>query len=164
MAKAGYALDFKPDGFGLIELAYHATAVHADPVTDNLYLVLDENDEPISPYLPGAGTAPIPDGQTLYQFDGDDASLMTYLWRGRLNLVEQPYAPAFHRVQAADFDALIARAYQDGDVMFERVVTSNVEFRGGRRNLAEVSYEQELIGRSRVRAFESAEDITEIGG
>lgn len=162
--QGGYALDAKPDGFGLIQLAYHATAVHADPVTDNLYLVLDENDEPSTPYLPGTSTAPIPDGQTLYQFDGDPASLMTYLWRGRLNLVEQPYAPAFHRVQAGDFTQLIARAYQDGNVMFERVITSDVEFRGGRRDLAEVSYEQELIGTSRVRVFESAEDISEIGG
>lgn len=160
----GYALDAKPDGFGLIQLAYHASAVHADPVTDNLYLVLDENDEPATPYLPGTSTAPIPDGQTLYQFDGDPASLMTYLWRGRLNLVEQPYAPAFHRVQGGDFVSLIARAYQDGDLMFERVITDNVEFRGGRRDLAEVSYEQELIGTSRVRVFESAEDISEIGG
>lgn len=160
----GYALDAKPDGFGLIQLAYHATAVHADPVTDNLYLVLDENDEPATPYLPGVSTAPVPDGQTLYQFDGDPASLMTYLWRGRLNLVEQPYAPAFHRVQGGDFASLIARAYQDGSLMFERVITDNVEFRGGRRDLAEVSYEQELIGTSRVRVFESAEDISEIGG
>lgn len=160
----GYALDAKPDGFGIIQLAYHATAVHADPVTDNLYLVLDENDEPATPYLPGTSTAPVPDGQTLYQFDGDPSSLMTYLWRGRLNLVEQPYAPAFHRVQGGDFARLIARAYQDGNVMFERVITDNVEFRGGRRDLAEVSFEQELIGTSRVRVFESAEDISEIGG
>ena len=35
--------------------------MHADPVTDNLYLVLDENDEPSTPYLPGTSTAPIPD-------------------------------------------------------------------------------------------------------
>lgn len=160
----GYALDAKPDGFGLIELAYHATAVHADPVTDNLYLVLDTNNEPTTPYLPASSSAVVPDGRTIYQFDGDPAHLMTYLWRGRLNLLAQPFAAQFQRVLAADFDNLIARCYEDGDMQFERIIASNREFRSKRTQLAEVSYEQELIGTSRVRGFLSADDIDELGG
>lgn len=164
MAKGGFALDAKPDGFGLIELAYHATAVHADPVDDNLYLALDENDEPSAPYLPQPSTAPIPDGFTIYQFDGDPNSLMVYLWRGRLNLLEQPFAAQWQRVLAGDFNNLVARGYADTVMQFETVVGSDREFRSHRDRLTEVSYEQELIGTSRVRAMFSAEDISELGG
>jgi hypothetical protein len=162
LASGGYALDFKPDGFGLIELAYHATAAHADPTTDALYLALDENDEPTTPYLPQPSTAPAPDGQTIYQFDGDENALMTYLWRGRLNLMQAPYAPMFVRVQAQDYDNLIVRGYQDGLMQFENVVTSAEEFRVPTQRTAKVSYEQELIGTSRVRMFDTAEDVGEL--
>jgi hypothetical protein len=158
----GYALDFKPDGFGLIELAFHASAAHADPVTDNLYLALDDNDEPTTPYLPEPSTAPIPDGQTIYQFDGDDASKMCYLWRGPFNMVRAPYAPVLARVTAEDTDNLIVRGYQDGQMQFEKVVTSQEEFTLPARRTAKVSYEQELIGTSRVRTFQTAESIDEI--
>jgi hypothetical protein len=164
MAKGGFALDAKPDGFGLIELAYHASAVHADPVSDNLYLALDENDEPTAPYLPSPSTAIVPDGQTIYQFDGDPNSLMTYLWRGRLNLLEQPFAAQWQRVLAADYTNLIARGYEDGLLQFDRISASERPFRSKRTMQAEVSYEQELIGTSRVRGMLSAEDITELGG
>ena len=105
-----------------------------------------------------------PDGRTIYQFDGDESSLMAYLWRGRLNLVPSPYAPTYVRVQAGDFDNLIARAYEDGLMQFDRIIASNREFRSKRTMLAEVSYVQELIGTSRVRGMISAEDITELGG
>lgn len=162
--RGGYALDGKPDGFGLVELAYHASAVHADPVTDNLYVVLDSNDEPTAPYLPAASSTVVPDGRTIYQFDGDPAHLMTYLWRGRLNLLDRPFAAAFQRVLAADFDNLIARCYEDSGMQFERIIASNREFRSHRSELAEVSYEQELIGTSRVRGMISADDIDELGG
>lgn len=161
---AGYAMDAKLDGFGLIQLGYHASAVHADPISDNLYLALDAVDEPTSPYLPEPSTAPVPDGQTIYQFDADPDNLMTYLWRGRLNLLEQPFAPQFQRVLAADFDNLMARGYQDETMQFESVVVSSREFRSRRSDLAEVSYVQELIGTSRVRGMLSAEDIDELGG
>lgn len=160
----GYALDGKPDGFGLIELAYHATAVHADPVTDNLYLALDANDEPTATYLPAPSTPVVPDGQTIFQFDGDPGALLTYRWRGRLNLLEQPMAPQWQRVLAGDFDNLLARGYQDGALQFEKVVEDDRPFRSRRTTSAEVSIEQEIIGTSRVRGMLSAEDIDELGG
>lgn len=161
----GYALDGKQDGFGLIQLAYHAAAVHADPVTDNLYLALDANDEPTAPYLPDPGSPVVPDGRTIYQFDGHASELMNYQWRGRLNLLEQPMSPQWQRVLAADFDNIIARGYMDGNQQFAKVVESNREFRSSRGGIvAEVSYEQEIIGTSRVRGMISAEDIDELGG
>jgi hypothetical protein len=59
-----YALDMKQTGFGLIELGYHAIAVHANPLTDRLYLVLDALDEPFDAYLPVSSTAPVIREQT----------------------------------------------------------------------------------------------------
>src|SRR5574341_2134441 len=56
--RAGYALDMTPDGFGLISLAFFATAMYADPLTDKLYLVLTEDNEPADVYLPLPSTAP----------------------------------------------------------------------------------------------------------
>lgn len=158
---AGYALDMKADGSGVVELAYHATAVHADPLTDNLYLVLDENNEPTTPYLPEPSTAPIPDGRTIYQFDGDQTSNMVYRYRGRLNLLPSPGVPQVCRVQAQDHDNLIVRGYGDGDLHFEQVSVSDEEFT--LPMLDEFSiYEQELVGTSRVRRFQVAESIEEI--
>ena len=50
--QGGYALDTSSDGFGLIQLSYHATAAHVDPVTDTLYLSLSEINEPTDAALP----------------------------------------------------------------------------------------------------------------
>src|SRR5574341_908620 len=47
-----------PDGFGLISLAFFATAMYADPLTDKLYVVLTEDSEPTEVYLPLPSTAP----------------------------------------------------------------------------------------------------------
>lgn len=57
---AAYALDVAPTGFGLVRVAFHASAVYADPLTDKLYMMLDGDDEPTSPYLPLPSTAPVP--------------------------------------------------------------------------------------------------------
>ena len=44
-----YALDMKANGFGVVEMPFHASAVHVDPVTDTMYLVLDDINEPDDP-------------------------------------------------------------------------------------------------------------------
>ena len=160
-ARGGYMADLKPDGFGLVETAYHATAAHADPVTDNLYLALDFNDEPTAPYLPQAGTSPNPDGRTIYQFDGDDESLMAYLWRGRLNIVPAPYAPTFVRVQAEDFDNLVLRVIANGTLLYAVRVLSDEAFRiPGVRVFK--SYELELVGTSQGYSAQLAQTVDEL--
>lgn len=159
----GYMLDMKPNGFGVVQLSYHAEAVYADPENDNLYLVLTELDEPGDPYLPGASTAPTPNGRTIYQFDGDDASRLTYLYRGKLNLLGKPALPFFARLQAADYDAVIFRGYGDGALHFEVVITSGEEFTLPAIDEDQFdSYELEILGRSSVRRAQAAEVIEEI--
>lgn len=160
MAARGYALDMKADGFGLIQLGFHAVALHADPLTDNLYMVLDAVDEPTSVYLPEPGDEPTPSDTTIYQFDGGE-SLMTYRWRGKLFLLPRPSAPQMCQVQAEDYDNLLFRLYGDGDLYFERVITSAEEFTLPQDDEYK-TIEIEFIGTSRVRRVQVAEDVMEL--
>ncbi len=159
----GYMLDMKANGFGVVQLSYYAEAVHADPETDNLYLVLTEIDEPASPYLPGVSSAPTPNGRRIYQFDGDDTSRLAYLYRGKLNLMKQPTLPMIARVQATDYDSLMFRGYGDGALHFEVVVTSGEEFMLPAIGQDQFdTYEIEVLGRSSMRRAQVAEDVGEI--
>lgn len=161
MAKAGYALDMKPNGFGVIALAYHATAVHADPLTDNLHLVLDEDDEPTTAYLPLPSTAPVPDGLTVYTFNAEDGSgHMVTQWRGKLNLLPYPASFKYCQVRAADYTNLLLRVYSNGDMLMEETITSEEPF-----TLPMVddytTFEFEFLGTSRVYMAQVAEEIEE---
>lgn len=161
MAKAGYALDLKPDGFGAISLAYHATAAFADPLTDELQLVLDENDEPTAPYLPLPSTAPTPDGLTIYTFDAVEGDgHMVYRWRGKLNLLPHPTAYTYCQLRALDYANLVLRMYGDGVLFFERRITSQEPFTLP-LSAPYSSFELELVGTSTVRTLQVAEDIGE---
>lgn len=161
MAKGGYALDAKAGGFGLITLPYHATAAHSDPITDNLYLVLDENNEPTDELLPVASTAVVPDGLTIYQFDGDDASLMVFRWKGKLNLLPAPGAFQFARVRAYDYTNLVIRVYADGaEIDAYRVVNNKLTRIPALEDHDD--YEIELIGTSTTRTGLLTTDAEEI--
>lgn len=157
----GRALDLKPDGFGAIRLAYHATAAFADPLTDELQLVLDVDDEPTATYLPLPGTAPLPDGTTIYTFDaatGDGK--MVFQWRGKLNLLPNPTAFCYCQVRALDYTNMVLRLYGDGVLFFDRVITSQAPFTLPLID-AYNSFEIEIIGTSTVRTVQVAEDIGE---
>lgn len=159
---SGYALDMKPNGFGLIGIACDISAVYADPITDNLYLVLTDDNEPASAYLPLPSTAPVPDGVTIYQFDGDDASKMVTLWRGKLNLLPRPATPQVCQVRCEDYENIMVRGYGDGALHFEQVLTGEMEFT--LPTLDEfTTYEIELLGTSRVRTVDVAETVEELG-
>lgn len=161
VAHAGYAMDMKSDGFGIVPLAYRATAAFADPLTDELQLVLDEDDEPTATYLPLPSTAPVPDGLTIYTFDAEDGDgQMVYLWRGKLNLLPNPAAFSYCQVRAADYENLVLRLYGDGVLFFERVITGQEPFTLPLGDTY-TSFEIELVGTSRVRAVQVAEDIGE---
>lgn len=159
--RTGYMLDLKQDGAGVIELAYHASCAYSDPLTDALYLVLNECNEPGAAYLPQPSTQPDPDGQTIYQFDGDEDALMTYLWRGKLNLLPEPATPQMARLQAEDFDNVLLLGYGDGSQHFEHVGSSDDEFTLPTLDLFD-TYELEVIGTSTVRRIQAAETIEEI--
>lgn len=159
--KAGYMLDMKADGFGVVPTAYHATAVYADPNTDNLHLVLDEDDEPTTAYLPLPSTAPVVDGVTIYTFNAEDGDgQMVYQWRGKLNLLRHPACFKFFQVRAEDYDNLLVRFYSNGVLLMEQTVTS--EEPGTMPLVNDYSrFEIEALGTSRVYSMQVAEDIDE---
>lgn len=158
MAKAGYALDMKANGFGVIELSYHAAARHADPITDNLYLVLDGYTD----QLPVSGAfAPTLDSLHLYQFDSDETALLPFLWRGKLNLLPEPTAFVMAQVKAQDYSQLELLLYADGVVFFQTYVLDQNEFTLPMPSVY-VTLEVEVRGTSRVRTIQIAEDVTEL--
>jgi len=158
----GYALDMKPDGFGLIELSYHASACFADPLTDYLYLVLDSLTEPTDVYLPLPSTAPTDvDGLSIYTFDSPDGDgQMVYRWLGKLNLLAHPAVFKYGQVRADDYDNLVLRLYADGVLLMEEVISDETPFTLPQDN-DYTTFEIEFLGTSRVRTVQVAEDIEE---
>jgi hypothetical protein len=158
---SGYALDTKQSGFGLIRLSFHATAVHTDPLTDALYLVLDVNNEPTATGLPVASTAVVPTGLKIFQFDAG-ASDMVFRWRGRLNLSPYPLALTIAQVRALAYTNLLVRFYGDGVLIYEKVLANAREFVIP-AFATYGSYELELMGTSTARTAQAAEDVMELG-
>ncbi len=160
VTQGGYALEPGPNGFGLIQLGMHAAAAYADPITDSLYLILDTYEEPTDDLLPGGSGQPIePDGLTLYQWNaGED--LMMYRWRGKLWML--PFDTAFQqaRVRAADYAALVFRAYRDGVLLKEKLITNAKGFTLPMLEAPE-TVEIELVGTSRVRTVQMVQDPME---
>ena len=158
MAVGGYMLDMKADGFGVVELAYHAAARHADPITDNLYLVLDDYTD----QLPVSGAfTPVLDSLHLYQFDSDETALLPYLWRGKLNLLPEPTTFTIAQVKAEDYDQLQLLLYADGAVFYQDYILDQNEFTIPMPD-AYVTFEIEVRGTSRVRPIQVGEDVMEL--
>ena len=157
---AGYALDTKQGGFGLIRLSWHANAVHVDPLTDALYALLDVNSEPTDSNLPLPSTAVAPSSVRVYQFDAG-ASDMVFLWRGKLNLMAIPTAMQVMQVRAAGFENVLVRLYGDGAMLHEQVLSDMREFTIPTLD-AHDDFELELMGTSTVRGAQAAEEVEEL--
>lgn len=161
--KGAFALDAKTDGFGLIPLNAHFSAAYANPLDDQLYLVLDAVTPITDALLPIADTSPTPDGHTVYEFDAPTAtSGMTYRYRGKLNLMPRPVAFGFAQVKAGDYTNLVLRLYGDNSTMFyERVITDKEPFTLPLVDEYE-SFEFELVGTSVVRTVRFGESVDEL--
>lgn len=158
---AGYALDMKRNGFGLIELGLHASAVAQDFASDALCMVLDEYSEPVGTLLPNQTGAEIDaDGLTIYEWNAATGA-MRYSWQGKLWLNPHPLAWHWVRVRAEDYDDLEITFTADGTTLLTKLVTSNRAFRlPVRRDYNEVEWT--AIGTSRVRSVELADDVMEL--
>jgi hypothetical protein len=161
----------KSSGFGLIPLAYHATALFADPLTDNLYMVLDQNTEPTDDMLPLPSTAPVPDGITIFQFNGDSDSGMVYRWRSKLYELTRPAAFQWAQIRAGDYRNTVARFYRQRydpvyqiwvDVLLREVVVESMKpFRLPARQ----DYEKfwwEVISTDPIETVQVAETVEEL--
>lgn len=96
----------------------------------------------------------------IYTWDAG-AESMCYLWRGKLWLLPHPMALQWVRVRAEDYVDITISFYADGLLLQTNTVTSNRAFRlAVRRDYSEIDYE--IIGRSRIRSVEIADDVMEI--
>lgn len=161
---SGYALDVRQSGFGLVALSFHAKAAFADPLTDNLYLVLDAMNEPTEAALPVASTAPSLGStpfKTIYQFDAHASNLLRFQYRTKLYLPPYPVTLSLAQVHAADFANLVLRVYGNGTLLLTKQITSLREF--SLPALATYdSYELEIVGTSTVRSVQASEDVLDL--
>lgn len=147
-AKGAIVIDFREDGFGMIDLPDHATALYTDPITDTLYFCADD-------------TYPVPakTGSTLLEWDTGTAP-RPYRWRSRLFI--NPYPASFQacRIRAESYEQLTFRIYSRGQLINEIPVGSEEPFR-----LTPVPQQQteiELAGTANVYSVEVAERIEEL--
>lgn len=160
--KGTYALDMKPSGFGLVELGFHATAFYVDPEDDALYMVLDNYEEPTSVLLPSQTGADLEEvnGRTIFQFNAGE-ELMRYSWTGKLWLLPYTMALQWVRMRAKEFADVAIEVDADENPLYGDQVASNRPFRLPMlQDYDEIQYT--LIGTSRVRGVEIADDITEL--
>lgn len=161
-AKGCYAFDMRQGGAGVTPMAFHASAVFANPATDEMCLVLDENDEPVDGSLPLASTAVVANGQTVYAFDSPaGAGAMVFRYRGKLNILGYEAAFFAAQVRCVDFANVIWRVYGNGTMLFEQVLTANTEFTMPEMD-TQATIEIEFVGTSTVRNMQIAEDMREL--
>lgn len=166
--KAGFALDMKSTGFGLAPLGYHATATFADPLTDSLYLVLDDVSEPTDDLLPTPPEPPTPDGVTVYQFNAGDEA-MTFRWKSKLFVLAAPLAFLRVQVKAESFVNTVFRAHKQvlvngvwTDVLLRAVVVVSEE--PFNLPMAE-DYSRfwwEVVSTDAIQGVQVAEDVMEL--
>ncbi len=166
VTKGCYAIDMKATGFGVVKMAFHASAAYVDPIEDKMYLVLDEVDEPTDTYLPVPANPPTyANGTTVYEFEGLAGEKMVYRWRSKLWLLERPTMMNVAQIRAESYDNLLVRFYADGDQIHEELVLDETEFvlppAGAGDSYTE--FEIELLGTDTVRMVQAAEDVTELG-
>ncbi len=159
-SKGGFVIDVRQSGFGKISLTFHATAVYTDPLTDTLYLVLDENDEPSDPLGVAPVDVPSP-GNIVYAFDTDTENKLTYSYSTKLWEMTSPTNFQIAQVKARDYENVVARFLVDGVDVYGKRVTSNKPFVLPAIT-AESTFQMKLIGTSDVTQIEAAEDVGEL--
>lgn len=159
-----YAVDLRPNGgFGIVQMAFHASAAYVDPIEDVMYLVLDSDSEPEDDALPIQSVLPSSvDGKTIYEFEGDPSTYMTYLWRTKLWLEPYPSWQSIAQLRAKTYDNTVVRFYGDGVMLDEITVDGEVEFTTTPPDKAYTRFEMEITGTDNVQLLQTADDVTEL--
>ncbi len=146
--KGGFVLDFRENGFGLIDLPDHATATYSDPITDALYFTADDT-----------YAVPTKTGRTLLEWDSAPTR-RPYTWRSKLFLNPYPTSWQAAQVRAEDYADLTFSLYRNGVLVYQRPVTSEAEFTLPPNPHRDT--EIAITGTSTVRLVEIAEDMAEL--
>lgn len=162
--KRGLMVEATADGFGVVTLGFHATAVYSDTVNDKLYLVLDENNPPAIGTATGQYSV---DGGDIYAFDayeggtpGGYSLLLPQSWLSKKFLIPHPNCFRYCTVKADDYDNLYVEFLADGEVYYGRTVTSEDAFVLPDSGLAKY-FSVKIYGTSSVETIQVADDVAE---
>ena len=156
-----YAIDMKPTGFGVVTMAFHASAAYVDPIADKMYMVLDWSNEPDDPSLPVHPSAqPTVNGHYIAEFEGNPSVLLTYSYTSKLWLT-RPVWMAMARVLAADYDNILLRLYGDEVQVDEVAVDSEVEFTTVTAD-EYTQFQLQILGTSTIQETAAVEDVSEL--
>lgn len=163
--REGLMIEAKEQGFGKVTLAFHATALYADPITDLLYLVLDVNNPPTTQGTPSTNQIS-PDGETVYIWDAYAGGsptltpLLPYYWKGKINQLKVETCFKAVVVTALDYDDCTAIFFADGASYHTEQVVNGREFLLPPTDA--IDFEVALSGTSRVNSIQVAEDVDEL--
>lgn len=157
----GFAIEAKEGGFGKISLSFHATAVYTNPLTDKLYLVLDENFiEPTTL----ADSQVNPDAHTVYSFDTFTGIGLTpflpYKWTSKLHQLPKPTCFRMAQVKAIDYIDITLKVIVNGSQIFSSQIFDNKEFVLPDHEATTIQFS--ISGTSQVSMVELAEDVMEL--
>jgi hypothetical protein len=147
--KVGLMIEAVEGGQGKVSLAFHATAVYADPLTDRLFLVLDENDPPV---ISGSNNQVVPDGATIWAFDsyegGSPIGLTPFLptsWLTKLYQFPLPIELQYAQLKSLAYGNQTLIFYAGGVSYYSKEVTSMREFRLPHVEVAR-TYQVQIVG------------------
>lgn len=158
-----YAVDLRADGFGVVEMSFHASAAFVSPITDKMFLVLDMDNEPDDALLPIPPSTPhYIDGLTIYEFEGHPTAFMTFSWETKLWLCNYPSYYPIAIVRAEDYTNLVVKVYGDGVLLDTIVVDGEATFTLTPPDEAYNTFAMRVLGTSTTRILAAADNVTEL--
>lgn len=153
--KAGYMLDLRPEGFGLVELDFHWTAAYVDPVGDKLYLVPDASIYPIGGHV--VDTAQ----NIVYEWEYQESeNQRPKSWERDYFLLQRPAAMTTCRVQAETYEGLSLTVSNENGLLFSGEVTDDIPFTLGYVEAGR-KYTVAVEGADRINVIEICEAVEE---
>ncbi len=153
-AAGGYAGGFYIDmdsqkSAGKVSLGFHAYTRFNDPLSDNLYLVLDEDYLGLDISL-----------NTIVTFDSDTLNPLPFVWKSKQFYVDHPLAYSQCRVKSESYANTTITLFADGQAYATLPVTSGNEFAIPRppNGVLFQYFEFQIQGTDRVNRVQFVED------
>lgn len=156
--KAGYILDQRQDGFGLVPLDFHATAFFVDDLTDTLYFCVDSGD-----WRNIADSAAVTSPANAIVVWNDSSVKQPYIYKSKRYELPDPTGFRFCQIKGPDLASLTIRLFAGGVEYHSQAVSSNREFvlptpPAGPSEI----FEFQLEGTARITQIEFAEAVEEL--
>ncbi len=149
--KGGYILDPKPNGFGLVQMDFHAIAAALDTADDALYMVLDQGT------IAGGAT---PANNELVQWDAATTK-RPYSWTSKLFQMRYPTSLMLGRLYAVDYANVALELLKDGTTTYASLLPySNQEFPVPAEEVMQLAFS--LSGTSTLQPIQFVEKASEL--